>query len=348
MNVNILDSRIHPDRLEHNKLLPERNSGSKKADDDFYPTKLQFLLLISFIIVLGIHAELVRANAAISVYCELPGKSGCKSSPTIKAFAPNLFTMNSDSGMPAGKIRLRSLLLTGGRSKRMGSPKHLLPFPHKGRESTLLEKLLNAHRTLATRVVLPANVLWELPTYVSVCDPKQSADMVDILDEIAQVKGTQVIIDTKLDAGPASGLITAHCLDPSAHYLVTGCDYPMLTADALLYLLNSHITEKPAVTCFVNKEGWTEPLLAIWSPWALSALHQTSLSSDASVGPNRILRLLAGSAITECSEPREPFSVGVLKVKPLDSSWIVNVNTPEEYERVRRTVDRDPGNSIDP
>ena len=243
----------------------------------------------------------------------------------------------------ASKIKLRSLILTGGRSTRMGSAKHLLQFPVNGREATILELLLDVHQSLATHQTLHTDVSWEPPVYISVCDENQRSDMLNLLAETAQIENTRVIVDTKPDAGPTSGLLAAHSTDPTTHYLITGCDYPMLTTDALLQLLNGHVARRPAVTCFVNENGWTEPLLAVWTPAALSALYQTTFLSETSVGPNRVVQLLESFRAGERSEP---YSAGVLKVRPLLSSWISNVNTPEEYQRMRRPDNHNSGVSM--
>lgn len=227
----------------------------------------------------------------------------------------------------------------------MGSPKHLLRFPDNGSESTLLQILLNVHQALATHYTLAADVSWEPPVLISVCDEKQRSDMLNVLAEAAQIENTRIIIDAQPDAGPTSGLLAAQSFDASVHYLVTGCDYPMLTTDSLLQLLKGHVADKPAITCFLNESDWTEPLMAVWSPSALSTLSQIILSSESPVGPNRVIRSLECMRDDECSES---YSVGVMKILPMDSSWIVNVNTIEDYERVRRVKNRDSAEFLDP
>ena len=108
--------------------------------------------------------------------------------------------------------------------------------------------------------------------------------------------------------GPTAGLLAAYHNDPDAHWLVVACDYPLLTHDALRQLYEAY---EESVTCFVNAQGWSEPLLAIWSPTALLKLDTNV--REGSTGPSKVVNALQGRL-----------------VKAEVESWIKGANTQEE------------------
>lgn len=118
------------------------------------------------------------------------------------------------------------------------------------------------------------------------------------------------------DIGPAAGLLAAYHDNPSTHWLVIACDYPLLTHDALRQLLNTY--EEP-VTCFVNQHGWSEPLIGIWSPVALQKLENNVRQGNK--GPGRAIKELHGRL-----------------VKPEVEWWIKGVNTADEWTDVLRLL----------
>jgi molybdopterin-guanine dinucleotide biosynthesis protein A len=113
--------------------------------------------------------------------------------------------------------------------------------------------------------------------------------------------------------GPAAGLLAAHCSDPIATWLVIACDYPLLQAAAVHQLVESY--EAPA-TCFKNADGFSEPLLGIWSPQALGTLDENV--SGGRSGPAYTLRRLNSKLIV-----------------PMQEQWLTNVNTEAEWEAAK-------------
>ncbi|KAK8194396.1 hypothetical protein M8818_007586 [Zalaria obscura] len=116
--------------------------------------------------------------------------------------------------------------------------------------------------------------------------------------------------DGSSDIGPAAGLLAAYDADPEAHWLVLACDYPHITASDLGALLEAY--EAP-VTCFVNEEGFHEPLVALWSPEALRKLRQNV--SNGINGPARTIKMLNGK-----------------RMRPEREMALFNANTPQEWE----------------
>jgi molybdopterin-guanine dinucleotide biosynthesis protein A len=92
--------------------------------------------------------------------------------------------------------------------------------------------------------------------------------------------------------GPAAGLLAAHAAHPASTLLVPGCDYPLLLPAALQQLILEY---EPPLTCFMNAEGFTEPLIVVWSPEAFDALA-TEVRKERN-GLNRIVSLLKGKEV---------------------------------------------------
>jgi molybdopterin-guanine dinucleotide biosynthesis protein A len=65
-----------------------------------------------------------------------------------------------------------------------------------------------------------------------------------------------------VDIGPAASLLAAHAHDADPHWLVLACDYPLVTVEALRQLREEF---EELVTCFVNRDGFVEPLAAAWA-----------------------------------------------------------------------------------
>ena len=109
-------------------------------------------------------------------------------------------------------------------------------------------------------------------------------------------------------------LLAAFHSDPNATWLVIACDFPLLTAEPLELLRESY---RPPVTCFLNLEGFCEPLLGIWSPEALNRLEENVKRGRS--GPKSVVRDLGGTQI---------------KAHASFDRSIWNVNTKTEWDSV--------------
>lgn len=214
---------------------------------------------------------------------------------------------------------LRAVLLAGGQSSRMGMRKELLCLPSD--EPVFIQMISLIHEALpeSGRVYLSLRnrtALQELLESNKV--QKMSEDRL-LLESCSGPLHVQVLYDhddAKFpehgDIGPASGLLRAHQHDPTCNWLIVACDYPLLTAAALRKLRQE---SAGAVTCFYNEEGYSEPLLAIWAPEALSALERNVRQGI--LGPSSVIRQLNS-----------------ISVAPQMNEWLMNVNTREDWERI--------------
>jgi molybdopterin-guanine dinucleotide biosynthesis protein A len=144
-------------------------------------------------------------------------------------------------------MALKSLVLAGGASARMGRDKALLAYdgePQVRRLVRLLEALVP-------------------PAYVSV-RAAQTAD--------PGFAGLRLLPDQDQDIGPLAGVLSAFREDPTSAWLVVAVDMPFLTEATLRQLLDCRNPEAYA-TAFRNPEiGQPEPVCTIYEPRILPAL----------------------------------------------------------------------------
>lgn len=212
------------------------------------------------------------------------------------------------SGMSSTKL----LILAGGQSSRMGSPKHLLTVPSTGQP--LYKQLVHV-----LHVAFPeTQTMYFSVAHRSVLDQTLQLEELSIPTKTGcqLVELKKIPDDTTHDIGPAAGLIAAHQYDQQATWLVVACDFPLLDPAALHQLSEAY--EDP-VTCFVNKDGFSEPLLAIWSPGALRSLSENVESGRS--GPSYTVKYVKGKLVV-----------------PTEDDWVLNTNTPEEWEEVRLRI----------
>lgn len=195
------------------------------------------------------------------------------------------------------------LVLAGGLSSRMGVPKHLLPH--------IDGRPVYKHTIDALHFTCPLNS----SIYISLRNESQLSDL-QLAIGSPQIKP---LYDGHSDSsqGPAAGLLAAHKHLPDSVWLVVGCDYPLLTSDALQQLLREY---EPPVTCFRNLEGYADPLLGIWSPEALTKLERNV--GEGRSGPSSVVQSMGGKT-----------------VEPMDFKWTEGANTPKQWANLMETAE---------
>lgn len=139
--------------------------------------------------------------------------------------------------------QLFGLVLSGGKSSRMGEDKGLIPY-HGIPQRNYLYQLLN-----------------------KVCDASFMSVREDQVEDIDS--DINCIVDTNEFRGPYNGLLSAHRKFPEAAWLVLACDLPLIDENALSELISQRDATKMA-TAFANADNpLPEPLCAIWEPIAL-------------------------------------------------------------------------------
>lgn len=137
--------------------------------------------------------------------------------------------------------KARGLVLSGGESRRMGVDKASLTYHGASQAAWLLG--------LLTEMGLDP-----LVSRAPGQNPPQGVDPARILS------------DRFLGYGPLGGILTALEADPSAAWLVVGCDLPRVERSAIERLLAARDPFRNA-TAYLDSDGrFPEPMLSLWEP----------------------------------------------------------------------------------
>ena len=157
------------------------------------------------------------------------------------------------SGIFGAMSKLNGLILTGGRSTRMGQDKSRLIYHQKPQREHL------------TELIKPycATIFWSV-------NAEQAAD----------VTGSEqpLIVDAFDIPGPLTGILSAFQFDPKSAWLVVACDMPLLTETSLNALVAGRDVAKPATAFYDSNGQFPEPLLSIWEP-AIQPILQTAVAA---------------------------------------------------------------------
>lgn len=141
------------------------------------------------------------------------------------------------------KDKIYGLVLSGGKSTRMGEDKGLITY-HNLPQREHLYHLLN-----------------------EVCDQTFLSIRKDQEKEISD--SFKTIVDKDEFRGPYNGLLSAHKAHPEVAWLVLACDLPLMDKKALQELIAARNSDKIASAFADADDPLPEPLCAIWEPEAL-------------------------------------------------------------------------------
>ncbi|WP_405247073.1 molybdenum cofactor guanylyltransferase [Cellulophaga sp. Asnod2-G02] len=141
--------------------------------------------------------------------------------------------------------KLYGLVLSGGKSTRMGTDKGLITYhgiPQRDYIYKLLEEVCDA-------------------TFLSIRD-----------DQAATIpENFQIITDENEFKGPFNGILSAHKKHPKVAWLVLACDLPLIDVKALKELIQARDTTKLATSFALRENPLPEPLCALWEAEGLKA-----------------------------------------------------------------------------
>lgn len=198
--------------------------------------------------------------------------------------------------MPAATT-VAGIVLCGGRSRRMGQPKHLLPF---GGETTL-QRVVRVVSSVVSPVVVVASSGQELP---------------ELPDDV------RIIRDAQEHQGPLAGLcraLTAIADEAEAAYL-TGCDVPLLKAEFIREIM-SRLTEQDDAVVPVD-DRFLHPLAGVYR-CRLLPLGERLVEAD---------ELRPRSLIESCRTVR--LHVDELRCVDPELDSLRNMNTREDYDQL--------------
>ena len=196
-------------------------------------------------------------------------------------------------------MRLGALILAGGRSVRMGRPKEFLPF---GAETMLGRAARQLAAACQPVLVLARDADQVLPTLPATCAR---------------------LADERPDAGPLAGLAIGlrelqerHGFGADDALLLTGCDLPWLSAEAVHWLLQ----RLGAADLVMPQCGGTlHPLAAIYRLRTAAAV-QSALATGA--GTPRALLATCRAVVVD--EPE-------LRTFDPELRFLANINTPADH-----------------
>lgn len=117
--------------------------------------------------------------------------------------------------------------------------------------------------------------------------------------------------------GPFGAIASAFQSDPNAAWLVLACDLPAVESKTIAKLVEARDHTKYA-TCFHNPEtGFPDPLFTIWEP-------------------KSYMRLLEFLALGHSCPRKVLINSDIKEIKLEDTSFLLNVNSPEQLEAFLR------------
>jgi molybdenum cofactor guanylyltransferase len=196
---------------------------------------------------------------------------------------------------------VKGLVLVGGKSTRMGTDKAELDYfgkPQKEVAKELLEKN-------------------NLATYYSVRAYSEISGLKNQTVISSEVEKSE-IPDTFYNLGPFGGICSAFQKDPNSAWLVLATDVPFVNDEVIQLLLKRRNPSKTSTAIKGKNKEFVEPLITIYEPKAYPIL----------------LQYLAQGY----SCPRKMLINSDVEIVEIDDNFIKNVNTPEEFEVVKKEI----------
>ena len=156
------------------------------------------------------------------------------------------------------KVPVWACVLIGGRSSRMGRPKHLLPGSRCG---TWLEDTVGLLRPLVERVVLSGQ-----------------GGIPPALQDLARIADAPGVV------GPLAGILAAMRWQPEVSWLLVACDMPCLRPEALQWLLASRRPGRWATMPRRCEDDHVEPLLGHYDGRCRTLFEEIRLAGALRIG----------------------------------------------------------------
>ena len=154
---------------------------------------------------------------------------------------------------------LNGLVLTGGKSTRMGISKDLIKWHTKEQRYYIADMMKHFCEDV----------------FIS-CRPDQEKEMNSAYNTLP---------DTIADIGPLGGILSAFQSEPGKAWLVIACDLPLVNEETIRFLVANRDRTKMATTYKNPSDDLPEPLITIWEPGCypvlLSCLKEKATSPRA-------------------------------------------------------------------
>ncbi len=192
--------------------------------------------------------------------------------PIYRIAEVNLISQEIQKKFGQNSTELKGLVLTGGKSSRMGKDKGSIDYHGKAQREHAAD-ILQA---------IVGN------SYLSVRDESATFE-----------SQYELIADSFLDLGPFGGILSAFRRFPDCAWLVVATDIPGLSSELVTELVKRRNPSKVA-TCFYNPETkFPEPLITIWEPRAYHVMLEFLAN-----GMSCPRKVLINSNVEMIDEPR--------------------------------------------
>jgi molybdopterin-guanine dinucleotide biosynthesis protein A len=128
-----------------------------------------------------------------------------------------------------------------------------------------------------------------------------------------------VLEDTFTGLGPFGAILSAFREQPDKAWLVVACDLPLLETETFKYLIEQRKISSIATAFNSPDNEFPEPLITIWEPKSYPVL--LAFLAQGYSCPRKVL-----------------ISSDVNLIQAPDATALTNVNTPEDLEKVKRTI----------
>lgn len=128
-----------------------------------------------------------------------------------------------------------------------------------------------------------------------------------------------VLEDTFIGLGPFGAILSAFREQPNKAWLVIACDLPLLETETFKHLIEQRKTSSIATAFNSPDNEFPEPLITIWEPKSYPVL--LAFLAQGYSCPRKVL-----------------INNDVNLIQAPDITALTNVNTPEDLEKVKRTI----------
>jgi molybdenum cofactor guanylyltransferase len=128
-----------------------------------------------------------------------------------------------------------------------------------------------------------------------------------------------IIKDELQNIGPVAGLLAAHTLQPTATYLVTAIDYPLLQASTITTLVNHFNISKQSIVLYNTISTFYEPYIGIYTATTLASINNIVQQQGAAFSLQKNIKLL-----------------GIQALQVQDAAEIKSIDILAEYESIKK------------
>jgi molybdopterin-guanine dinucleotide biosynthesis protein A len=201
------------------------------------------------------------------------------------------------------KSNTTAIILSGGKSSRIGTNKSLLIIDGK----TLIQRLVELLNSIFAEVVVSSN----------------ESELYEFLEK-------KIISDIFPERGPLSGIHSALSFTTTDKNFIISCDMPFISSETINYLID---TKSAAEIVIPRAEGRIQPLCGIYSKSILPIVENLLIESKHS-------EIKLKGSIYELLKRVKTEFVDVDKLSFCHPNLFLNINTVDDYHSAKRILEQ--------